>query len=268
MNFLQLCQSAALNCGVSGTLQTTSGQIGSLGRIVQWVSDSWSELQALHDDWDWMRASNILGSGISVVPGNGQFNIQLGTDIGQVGVATDSFGKWDLITFRTYSTMNAIGGLESGGIGSYPIGLFGIGQPFGGNSFGGGGTDETFLDCIPFDVWRDAYMFGAMRKVRTRPVAIAIGPDQSLCLGPPPNGLYTVTGDFWIAPTLMVNDTDVPLGLPLRYHILVVWRAMQKYGYYESAADVLQRAEFEWNTMFRELEARRLPAMSFSGALA
>jgi hypothetical protein len=43
---------------------------------------------------------------------------------------------------------------------------------------------------------------------------------------------------------------------------------MLKYGFYEAASDVLQRAQSEWDKMFRELEARRLPKMEFSGALA
>ena len=99
-------------------------------------------------------------------------------------------------------------------------------------------------------------------------MAIAVGPDQSLCLGPPPNGNYTITGDYWMAPSLMVADTDVPLGLPTRWHLLIVYLAMLKYGFYESAGDVLQRAQAERDRLYRQLEAGRLPRMGFAGALA
>jgi hypothetical protein len=236
MDFLQLCTRAAIECGVSGTLLTTAGQVGSLGRIVSWVADAWNEIQTARDDWSWMRASNILGSGVSFAPAAGQFNTPLGTGAAQVGIAWTAFGKWDEATFRCFTTAN-------------------------------GTRDEIFLDCIDYDIWRDAYMLGAMRNVQTRPYVIAIGPDQSLNLGPPPNGNYTITGDYWTAPTVLVNDTDVPIGLATRWQMLIVYKAMFKYGYYEAAADVLERAQSEWDIMLRQVEARRLPAMGFGGAL-
>lgn len=237
MNFLQLCQRACTECGVSGTLTTTAGQIGSLARIVNWVGDAWNEIQTSHDDWDWMRASSILGSGVSFAPAATRYNTPLGTGANTLGIAVDSFGKWDESTFRCYTTAN-------------------------------GTNDETFVDCIDFDVWRDSYMLGAMRQVQTRSYVIAIGPDQSLNVGPPPNGLYTFTGDYWMAPSLMVNDADVPAGLPTRWHMLIVYKMMFKYGAYEAASDVLGRAQAEWDTMNRQVEARRLPTMGFGGPLA
>ncbi len=241
MNFLQLCQSLARESGVSGALTTTFGQIGSLGRIVNWVNDAWNETQTSRDDWDWLRSSNILGGGVSFIPALGQATVPLGIAAGQLGVAADSFGKWDRETFRCFTTAIF---LSTG----FPL-------------------DETFVDEVPFDTWRNAYMLGAMRNVRTRPYVVAVGPDQSLNLGPPSNGNYTITGDYWMAPTRMVNDTDVPVGLPEKFHMLIVYRALFKYGFYEAASDVLQRAENEWNSMYRQLEALRLPTMGFAGAL-
>ncbi len=183
-----------------------------------------------------MRSSNLLGLGASFVTVAGQASYPLGTGAGTVGIAVDNFGKWDRDTFRCFTTT---------------VGFI----------------NEIFLDDVPFDVWRNSYMLGAMRTVQTRPVAIAVGPDQSVNLGPPPNALYTVTADYWVAPSVMAADGDTPTGLPLRYHMLIVYRAMQKYGYYESASEVLQRANTEYNLMFAQLEAARLPQISFAGAL-
>lgn len=237
MNFLQLCQRAVSECGVSGTLTTTTGQTGSLGRIVSWIGDAWNDVQSEHDDWDWMRSSNLLGSGVSFVPAAGQASSTLGAGAGTVGVAVDDFGKWDRETFRCYTTTV-------------------------------GTSDETFLDNILFDTWRDAYMLGAMRTVQTRPVAIAVGPDQSLNLGPPPNGLYTITGDYFVAPSAMESDTDVPVGLPSRFHNMIVYATMMKYAGYESAPEVYQTGDRQYRQNINQLEARRLPRMSFAGALA
>lgn len=237
MNYLQLCQRAVSECGVSGTLTTVVGQVGSLGRIVAWVADAWNDVQIRHDDWDWMRSSNLLGAGASFVTVNAQASYPLGAGAGTVGVAVDSFGKWDRMTFRCYPTAAGVSG-------------------------------EEFLEPIRFDAWRDGYMLGAMRSVQTRPYVVAIGPDQSVNLGPPPNALYTITGDYFVAPSVMAADADLPTGLPTRFHSLIVYLTMQKYAGYEAAPEVLQRGVSEAVTMMNRLETARMPSMGFGGALA
>lgn len=237
MNYLQICQRLAMECGVSGTLTTTVGQVGSLGRIVTWANQGWDELQTEHDDWGWMRSSNILGAGASFATVAGQASYPLGTGAGTCGISVATFGKWARNTFRNYTTSVGV-------------------------------SNEMFLDYIDFDVWRDGYMLGAMRSVQTRPVAVAIAPDQSVCVGPPPNALYTVTGDYFMAPTAMAADADVPIGLPVSYHMTIVYRAMMMYAGYESAPEVFQRGQADYNSNLRALEALRLPEIGFGGALA
>lgn len=243
MTYLQLCQRAAVEAGVaSGTaiqtaLPTVVGATGSLGRIVGWVSDALSDVLMDHDDWDFLRSSNLLGAGVSFQTVAGQASYPLGTGAGTVGVAADRLGKWDRETLRCFTT-----------------------------SFGFG--NEIPLDNIDYDEWREGYMLGAMRTVQTRPVAIAVGPDLSICLGPPPNGLYTITGDYYMAPTDMVLDTDVPVGLPTRFHMLIVYRALIKAGQYESAPELIQRGEQEAAGMYAQLQALRAPRIGFGAALA
>jgi hypothetical protein len=203
----------------------------------------------MHDDWDWMRSSNLLGAGASFQTNAGQASYPLGVasdfggdfggdfSSGTVGIDPELFGKWDRETFRSYPT--AVG-------------------------FQG----EMFLDEIPYDAWRNAYMLGAMRAVQTRPVVVAVGPDQSVCIGPPSNGLYTITADYFVAPTSMVLDTDIPVGLPTRFHLLIVYLAMRKYAGYESAPEVYSRGSEESARMYAQLQAVRAPKFSFSGALA
>lgn len=239
MDRLALVNSAIVECGVSGGPLTTAvaaSLTGSIARVAGWVDAAWNEVQTEHDDWVWMRSSNLLGAGASFVTVAGQASYPLGTTAGTVGIAVDNFGKWDRDTFRCYTTTV-------------------------------GTNDEQFLDNIPFDVWRDAYMLGAMRSVQTRPVAVAVGPDQSVNVGPPSNGLYTVTADYFVAPSAMTADTNTPTGLPLRFHMLIVYKAMKKYGFYESAPEVLSRGTAEYNLMFNQLEGARLPQMSFAGSL-
>lgn len=243
MTYLDLCRRACIDCGVSPNaaiptvLPTVVGATGSIGRVVNWVGDALSDIMMLHDDWDFMRSSNILGAGVSFQTVAGQASYSLGTGPGTVGVLDDNFGKWDRDTFRSYTTSVGV-------------------------------NDETFLGDIDYDVWRNSYMLGANRNEKTRPAAIAIGPNKSLNLGPPPNALYTITGDYFVAPIDMVADADVPVGLPTRFHILCVYLAMMKYGQYEAAPEVYARGKEESAGMYAQLEARYAPEISFGGALA
>jgi hypothetical protein len=254
VNFLQLAQRAGVECGICErqsvvtALPSTVGATGSWGRVVGWINDAWTDVQMDCQQWDWMRASNILrlstsaplGSptaGAQFVPLAGQATCPLGIGAGTVGIDPETFAEWDEWSFRNYTTTT-------------------------------GFTDEIAMGSVSFDRWRNSWMMNASRTVQTRPTVVAIGPDKSVNLGSPSNGLYTVTGDYFVAPVSMVEDTDIPVGLPTRYHMLIVYRTMIKYGYYDSASEVLQRGTYENNGMFAQLEAQYAPRFRRAGALA
>lgn len=233
MNYLALGQRLALECGVSGTLTTMAGQVGSLGRLVNWVNSAWEDVQTAHDDWFWMRSSALLSGGASVAPAAGIANVSLGA----AGMPTlTTLGKWLPDTFRNYATT--------------------VGK-----------TGEIFMQEISYDAWRDGYMYGAQAGVKTRPIAIAIGPDKSLCFGPPSDGTYTMYGDYYQASTYMALDTDVPFGLPPFYHVIIVAKAMTMYGEYESAQEVLDRGTKWYNSLLARLELTNTPGVDFAGSL-
>lgn len=243
MNFLALCQSAVINCGVASTqavmtaLPTVVGASGSTGRLVGWVADAWSDLQTQQTDWDWMRSSNILGKGVSFQTIGARASYPIGIGPGTVGVDWPNFGKWDVETFRNFTTSV-------------------------------GYVNEIPMEDITFDEWRDTYAINANRNVQTRPMAVAVGPDQSLNLGPFPNSLYTVTADYFTAPAVMALDTDIPVGLAARFQMAIVYAAMIKYGEYESAEEVVSRGTREFNRLYNQLLGARGNKMRMGGALA
>lgn len=249
-NYLDLCQRACVECGVAPNvavataLPTVTGATGSLGRVVNWVGDAWSDLQMEHDDWQWMRSTQIFGQGISFPTIAGQFHYPLGTGAGTVGVEVADFGKW----------------VEEDPDGS--------GSSFWNYTTAGGvAHDEIQMPVIPFGYWRNTYMQGANRDVRSRPLVVAVGPDQSVNLGPNVTADYTVTGDFFVAPSNMEVDADIPVGLPARFWMLIVYGCMKKYGGYESAPEVYTRGVEEYADMYAQLTAVRAPKISWSGAL-
>lgn len=239
MNYLELGRRFTDESGATNVnLTTMTGQKGESRRFTQWIAQAWNEIQTLHDDWEWMRKSNLMGSGVSFVPAPGQAYIPLGVTPDTIGLDIDDFGgKWCIDSFRNYST-------------------------------DAGPRSEIFMTEISYDWWRDSYMYGANRFVQTRPVVIGIAPDKGLCIGPPSNGLYTVTGDYYRSPTVMVADTDVPLGLPKKYHMAIVFKAMTYYGSYEAAPEVQGRGEEGFDQLIRELEAYYGPRVVMGGALA
>lgn len=239
LTFLQLGQLATQRCGANNvTLTTMQDQTGESQRFVQWTGDAWIELQTLHDDWEWMKSSQFIGGGVAFIPQSGQSVCSFGTAAGDLGITSNMFGKWDVGSFRNYTT--------SAGV-----------------------TSEIFMTHIKkYQAWFDAYEYGANRNVKTRPVAFAVGPNYEICVGPPSNGLYTVTGDFYFAPTPMIEDSDTPLGLPDEHYLAIVGRVMMYYADYESAPEVMNAGQKLWNRHIFELERQRGPRTRGAAALA
>jgi hypothetical protein len=239
MNFLSLCQRLLVECAATNvTLSTAQSPVGEAVRFVNWINQAWTELQTMHDDWEWMRSSNLLGGGVSFVPVAGVANTPLGTGPGTLNLDPSLFGgKWVIDSFRNYVTTV-------------------------------GPQSEIFMPHIGFDWWRDSYMYGANRFVQTRPAVFAVGSDKSICVGPASNGLYTVTGDYFAAPTSMSADTDLPIGLPNQYHMILVYQGMIYYGTYEAAPEIATRGMDGYQTLLTQLERRYGPRVRLAGALA
>lgn len=237
MNKLELVQRLARECSSTRTFLTTTGQVGDGLLFVGWIDQAWNELQTKHDNWEWMRSSVLLGAGASFPTVSGQASYPLGSGAGTCGIPAANFTKWDPETFRNYTTAT-------------------------------GYRDEIWMSEVSYDVWRDSYMYGAQRDVRTRPISIAIGPDKSVCVGPVPNGNYTVTGDYFTSPAVMADDTDVPVGLPVSHHMIIVYDAMRMYAGYQAAPEVYQRGDAGYQRLIRELEWKYLQRLTSGGALA
>lgn len=237
MTYLELCQRMILECAISGTMTTVENVTGEFLRVKTWVAQGWQDLQNEKSNWDWLRSSQLLGGGVSFETVAGQAEYQLGTGPGTVGVAADAFASWVKRSFRDQTTTTGV-------------------------------QDQIFLDWISYDAWRNAYAYGAEQTITTRPVAIAIGPNNSICVGPYPTSAYTLTGDYIRAPSIMTTNTDEPLYLPLQFQTAIVWRAMWYYGMYENAPEVVNRGDMLYKRMIRQLQNLRLPMVTPGRTLA
>ena len=231
MNFLQLVQRLRQEAGAAGLgPSSTTGQIGNLKRLTDWINMAWMDIQSAHTDWDWMRQSITFDTVL------GQATYALGIGPGMCGVSVATFGMWARDTFRNFVTA---------------VGM----------------NSEVFMDYIHYDNWRNAYMYGALRQTTTRPLQISIAPDKSICLGPPPIAGYTILGDYYTAPYELIDDAEIPL-LPVTFHMAIVYRALMFYGAFEAAPEVYDSAEREFTKLMRRMTATRIPEILWDGALA
>lgn len=92
MNFLQLVNRTRQNCGVSGAdYVTTAGASGECLRLCNWVAEAYLDIQAMREDWEWLRKSVSFPT----------VAMQSTYTIAQIGV-TD-YGLWARDTWRNYS---------------------------------------------------------------------------------------------------------------------------------------------------------------------
>jgi hypothetical protein len=146
------------------------------------------------------------------------------------------FGSWKRDTFRSYNT--AVG-LDS----------------------------EQYINHIDYDDWRNMYLFGNNRTVYSEPIEFAIRPqDNALCLGFIPNGQYTIVGDYFKVASELVNDADIP-NLPVKYHMVIVYRALEMYGMYEAAQDAVMRGKTEYRKLSQKMYNDQMPEITLAGAL-
>ena len=225
MTFLELVNRLRLESGVVGTdLVTLSSLSAEMARLKAWISNSWLDLQSIHQDWDWMRKS----ASFPTVAGQGIYTL--------ADMAITDHGKWNELTFRNYSTSM-------------------------------GTNSEVFMSNMQYDTWRNTYYYNALRNTRSRPMEIAVSPDKGICLGPVPGAGYTITGDYWHAPTALVDPTDTP-DMPAHFHMAIVWKALMTYGLFEAAPEAKLRGEMEFTKFLQRLENDRKIRFNFGGALA
>jgi hypothetical protein len=252
LTFLDLCQRTQQECGVSGALMSTVvGATGEALRLTSWVSNAWIDIQNSHQDWDFLRTTTSFVT----IAGKGAYSLA------ECGISPAStFNYWVKDSVRNFVTADGV-------------------------------ASEVFMEYMgSYDRWRDAYLYGALRQVKTRPIVFTIAPDKSLCLGPIADAGYTVIADYFIAPQPMVVDADTPQSvssaksvggtlatdiafttqgtMPTQWNMLIVYHAMMAYGAYENAPEVYNRGENEFNKLMRRITADRLPEIKGSGALA
>ncbi len=127
--------------------------------------------------------------------------------------------------------------------------------------------DEQLLNYMDWTTYRNLYRYANMRNTYARPVVVSITPNKDLAFGSTPDQAYTIVGEYYTQPVNLSADTDIP-GIPDRFQMIIVYRAMMYYAGYESAPEVLSRGDFEYRRLYSRMEIDQLPTIVSGPPLA
>jgi len=131
-------------------------------------------------------------------------------------------------------------------------------------SAGAGG--EQWLGYQEWDDFRDYYNFGTRRTLTDQPIHFSIMPNKALALGPTPNDIYTVSGEYFKRAQAMTANSDEPL-IPAKYHMIIMWRGLMLMAQSNNAIERYDKGEKNYKSMLRGLRSDQLPEISLAGTL-
>ena len=236
--FLEIVNDVARESGISGAAASVSavtGQTGQALRFVEWVAQSYKSIQGRHYNWRWLRSRFT----VNTTSGDDEY---AGTD------CTDSRLSAVITRFKSWIPYDDNGGpnckiyLTSGGVGG-----------------------ERWLQMMPWSHFRAIYRIGSQNN--GAPAYFSIDPQNNLVLGPKPDAVYTIQGEYQMSAQVLAANGDTP-EMPSDYHDLIVFEALARYARFSAAPEVLAQAEREASRLTRQLEANQLPQISFAPPLA
>jgi hypothetical protein len=290
MTFLDIVKRTRQECGIAGDGPTTTvGQTREMKRLVDWVSQSYVEIQNEHEDWAFMRKSFsfltqhgttqtagttlMVGSVYEIVT---RTTLDFDTVADLFTGASNTAGATYLITGTAtlgVGDVTTLIGKQIYTVGSgatYDINLADFAY-WRNDSFrsylksAGVGTEVILSQYYDFSQFRDFYLLGSRKLVTARPLYITIYPnDFSLMLGFTPNDVYYVHGEYYRTPHIMSADTDTPL-FPAQFHMAIVYRAMEKYGLFEAASEQITAGKQFYSSYLNKMEAAYLPQIMSTG---
>lgn len=240
--YLNLCKDLVREAGITSSSGTgpsaVTSQTGEMLRVVNWVRKAWDEIQNRHSNstglyWRWMRRQFTL----ALSSGDDTYAYGDATDV-DASAAIARFSCWFVNDLkeppRCYLTASGV-------------------------------SAEYWLHYVPLEAFNTIYKKGSGQS--GTPIHITVDEKNQLLFGPKPNASFTVTGDFLRSVQTLAADGDIP-EMPTQYHDLIVWYALEHYGFYEVAPEAIRRAQRAGGRLMRQLEINQLPELDFAEPMA
>ena len=97
-----------------------------------------------------------------------------------------------------------------------------------------------------------------------RSIAAAISPAGEFSLGPIPDDIYTVQGEYRQSAVVLAADGDTP-GAPAAFHGIIVWRALMMLAEFDEAVEDRAAAAIKYAALLEDLQRDQLPVVSLGG---
>lgn len=228
--FLQLAQKLRQECriGTDGQPTTVTSQTGQLKRVCDWTIESWNDIQRRHQNWRWMRAPCT----VNTVAEDDTYVYTDFTD-SRSASAISRFSRWNPYDDQGCTAWKIY--LQSAGV-----------------------ATEGWMYYMPLGDFRRLYKLGS--PASGAPLHFTFDEDNYVLLGPKPSAVYVVTGSYQRGVQTLSADGTTP-EMPSDYHDLIVYNALEKYGFSAAASESLARARRENFRLFCQLEGNQLPPM-------
>lgn len=128
----------------------------------------------------------------------------------------------------------------------------------------------VYVDGAPNAIWPMTYWQLDQMRARfiyrtwgaSTPIAWSYNEANELLIGPQPALAYKLRIEYWKEPSELAADDDTP-DMPDRFHMLLVWRALQDVANFDAAPEVLARAEKNYGALKFALtmDQSRLPTL-------
>lgn len=103
-------------------------------------------------------------------------------------------------------------------------------------------TDRQRMTYIPYDKFQQRY--STVVSANSRPINVTRLPTGNLSFYPPPNDIYSITFEYYSTPQIFAVNGDIP-AMPLRFHQLIVYEALKRFGKAEDAPELIAIGEEE-----------------------
>lgn len=218
MNRLQLAQQLHRLCEIAGSITSTVNQTNEVADMVNFLDLAYEIIQNQRESWYFLH-------------NDFSFNTVSGTDTYAKTVVTD-LAEWrfdpEYESLRFYLTAS---GLDA----------------------------EQRMYLMEWNDFRRIYKFGQSRNTTGKPQYFAIKPDESMAIYPTPDDIYTIEGEYYKIPDIMREvlpdsiDDYVPI-FPPRFHMAIVWKALELWAIIAEEPNKVSMGEMEFNRVFSELE--------------
>ena len=218
---------------VTSVLTTPANSYGTttefINKCVVWINQAWLEIQEDQTDWDFMRKQGIF----PLVKGQDQYEIPL-----QAGLE-DYDGIRPFVAPIQERYIWLTDGAQSPAV-------------------------RTHCYYIPPELYFGYY--NRLNVVPGQSYKYTFTSNGCILLHPPPGSpSYSLEFRYQRTVQELAEDTDTPTGLPSKFHMLIVYRAMGYYSGFDEAGAQFGRALKLERRMMNKLYIEQLPEYMVSG---